>query len=84
MPALLTNGEKSPKDEILELAQAGNDRNYRQSFVRIQSEIGIWDCEEIHILRLRLGFNSNTRHTALVKNDENQLSPTKQALPNDG
>jgi integrase len=35
MPALLTNGQKSPRDEIRSLAQAANTRNSRQSLARI-------------------------------------------------
>jgi hypothetical protein len=35
MPALLTNGQKSPKDEIRAVAKAGNARNCKQSFACI-------------------------------------------------
>lgn len=35
MPALLTNGQKSPKDELLELAQAMTAKTWKQTQTRI-------------------------------------------------
>lgn len=40
MPALLTNGQKSPKDEIVALAKAGNARNAKKTLARIMELVG--------------------------------------------